>query len=46
MINLSEVFQDNCGYKAKFVKIKAGYSHALILDSEGCIYTYGANSYG
>ena len=29
-----------------FTKIECGYSHALLIDEEGKIYSYGANLYG
>jgi len=38
-----KLVQLNC---SNIVKIAAGYSHAVMLDCEGKIYTYGANNYG
>lgn len=30
----------------KIVKLDAGYSHAVLLDSEGVVYVFGAGHYG
>jgi len=46
LVNLQESLMENCGLQAKFVDIKAGNSHALLLDDQGCVYTYGLGVYG
>lgn len=46
LICLNEVLRENTGIEAKFVKVKAGYSHALLLDDQGEVYTYGSGAYG
>jgi len=40
LINLS------ANISAKFVKIACGYSHALLVDDEGLVHSFGANLYG
>jgi len=47
LINLSEVMREyNNGEAPSFVRISAGYSHAMLLDEEGKVYTFGAGDIG
>ena len=47
LINLSEIMaEENKQEAPKFTKISAGYSHAILLDEEGKIYTFGAGDIG
>ena len=46
LINLSQVMRDNCPETPPFVRISAGYSHAMLLDEEGKVYTFGAGDIG
>lgn len=46
LINLTERLQENLNIEATFVQIKCGYSHALILDNEGRVYSFGAGANG
>ena len=47
LINLSQVMRDhNDGEAPPFVEISAGYSHAMLLDEEGKVYTFGAGDIG
>ena len=47
LINLSNVMRENNdGVAPPFVKISAGYSHAMLLDEEGKVYTFGAGDIG
>ena len=46
LISLNESLKENTGMQVKFVNVKAGYSHALIQDSEGQIFTYGSGAFG
>lgn len=47
LINLSQVMRDNnAGEAPPFVRISAGYSHAMLLDEEGKVYTFGAGDIG
>lgn len=47
LINLSDVMRENNdGQAPPFVCISAGYSHAMFLDEEGKVYTFGAGDIG
>jgi alpha-tubulin suppressor-like RCC1 family protein len=46
LVNLNDLLMESTGIEAKFVNIEAGYSHALLLDSEGQIYVYGSGFFG
>ena len=35
LVNLNDLLTENTGVEAKFANIESGYSHALLLDSEG-----------
>ena len=46
-MNLSELMRENNNGEApEFVKIAAGYSHAMLLSEEGKVYTFGAGDIG
>jgi len=38
--------ENNDGKAPKFVDISAGYSHAMLLDEDGKVYTFGAGDIG
>ena len=46
LINLTNRLKENLNIEATFVQIKCGYSHALILDNEGRVYSFGAGANG
>ena len=47
LINLSDVMRENNDNHApRFTRISAGYSHAMLLDEEGKVYTFGAGDIG
>lgn len=47
LVNLTEVMRDhNDGKAPPFTKISAGYSHAMLLDEDGKVYTFGAGDIG
>lgn len=47
LINLSDVMRENNnGQAPQFVDISAGYSHAMLLDEDGKVYTFGAGDIG
>lgn len=42
LLNLSSMLKSNMATEAKFTHIACGFSHALFLDDQGLIYTFGA----
>ena len=47
LINLSDVMRENNdGQAPPFASVSAGYSHAMLLDEEGKVYTFGAGDIG
>jgi alpha-tubulin suppressor-like RCC1 family protein len=46
LVDLQQTLKDNTGLDASFKEVRAGNSHALLLDSEGQIYAYGLGVFG
>jgi alpha-tubulin suppressor-like RCC1 family protein len=46
LLNLNEDLYFYEKIDAKFTAIKCGYSHALLLDDDGCVYSFGAGLNG
>lgn len=46
VLNLNDDLYHYEKIKVKFVQVQCGYSHAVLLDEDGLVYSFGAGSNG